>query len=109
MAKLEFIRKVNHAAINAATRLEIDLQSLKKDFGNDFNFLNLINTNASLNFKVFLDGQEMGYLTANNGSLSFDWQFGLTYNFLALENTDALVNSSANDIKIFIGRTNKED
>lgn len=109
MAELEFIRKVSHSAINASVKLEIDLQAIKKDYGNDFNFLNLVNTNSTLNFKIFLDGKEVGYLTANNGTYSFDWQFGLNYNFLALENTSAVTNSSADDIKIFIGRTNKEN
>lgn len=103
--KQKFIRNVSHAEIAASTKLELDLDALRTQFGNDLNFLQITNTDTASNIGVYLDGQEVAFITANNGVFSFDWEFGLQYNFIALENKNSGAAITANDVKVFVGRT----
>jgi len=103
--KQKFIRIVAQPQINASTKIELDLDSIRTQFGNDLNTLQITNTDNASAINVYLDGQKVAYITANNGVFSFDWQFGLNYNFLALENTNAGANIAAEAVKVFVGRT----
>lgn len=103
--EINFIRKATQAEIAASTKQEIDLDGFRSDFGNDFNTLTITNTDAASDIKVYLDGQEIAFITANNGVFSFDWETGLNFNFLSIENTNAGAAIAADKIKIFIGRT----
>ena len=102
---LKFLRTAGHAIMAAAGTEEIALDSIRSEFGVNFNTLLLINTNNSVAVNVYLDGVKVAYLPANNGSFSFDWKDGINYTFLKLENADAAVANAANDVKITVGRT----
>lgn len=103
----KFIRIVAQPEIAASGKNELDLDSLRAQFGDNFNTLQITNTDAASAINVYLDGQKMAFITANNGIFAFDWEFGLTYNFLAIENTNAGAVISAENVKVFVGRTGK--
>lgn len=102
-----FIRKVAQAEIGISTKLPIDLDTLRRQFGNDFNTIFITNTDAASDISLYTDGQEIAFITANNGVFSFDWETGLTYNFIEVENKSAAAAIVADNIKIFVGRTGK--
>lgn len=104
-----FIRRIDHAEIATSTTLNIDLRSYRNDFGNNFNTLQIINTDTSAAIEVYLDGIKSFFVTANNGSLSFDWEIGINYNMLAIANTSASATIAANAVKISIGRTARDE
>jgi len=95
--------------IAASSKKHIDLSTLYAKFGHNFNTLIIINTDstATKNIGVWLDGKEVMLVLANNGIFNFDWQDGIIYSTLAVDNKDgANVLDSAN-IKIFVGRTGR--
>ena len=101
----KFIRIVAQAEIAASTKQELDLNELRNQFGDNFNTLQITNTDAASAINVYLDGQKVAYITANNGVYSFDWETGLTFNFISLENTNGGAVIVAQNIKVFVGRT----
>lgn len=103
----KFIRIVPQAQIAASGKIELDLDSLRAQWGNDFNTLQITNTDAASAINIYLDGQKIAYLTANNGVFSFDWELGINFNFLAIENTNAGAVIIAEAVKVFVGRTGK--
>ena len=105
---LKFLRRVDHAEIAASTKLQIDLQSFRRDFGNDLNTLFITNTDTASDVEVYLDGIKVKFVTANNGSFSFDWESGITYNFLEIENKNAGAAIALNLVKISVGRTGRQ-
>lgn len=105
MENQKFIRIVSQAEIAAAGKIELDLDVLRNQFGNNFNQLQITNTDTASAINLYLDGQKIAYITANNGVFSFDWELGLQYNFLTLENTNAGAVIAANKVKVFVGRT----
>lgn len=100
-----FIRIAAQAQIAAAGKIELDLDVLRNQFGDNFNTLQITNTDASSAINVYLDGQKVAYVTANNGIFAFDWEFGMNYNFLSIENTNAGAVIAAEAVKVFVGRT----
>jgi len=103
--KQRFIRIVAQAAIAASTKLELDLDNIRSQFDNDLNTLTLTNTDVASAINVYLDGKKVAYVTANNGVFSFDWEFGLMYNFISIENTNAGAAIAAEKVKVFVGRS----
>lgn len=105
MVKQKFLRIVSQPQIAASSRIEIDLNDLRNQFEDNFNTLTITNTDAATAINIYLDGQKIAYVTGNNGVFSFDWELGLQYNFLSIENTSALGVIAADAVKIFVGRT----
>lgn len=103
----KFIRITAQAQIAASGKIELDLDVLRNQFGNNFNTLQITNTDAASAINVYLDGQKIAYVTANNGVFAFDYELGLNFNFLTLENTNAGAVIVAEAIKVFVGRTGK--
>lgn len=101
----KFIRIVSQAEIAISGKLELDLDVLRNQFGNDFNTLQITNTDPATAINLYLDGQKVSFITGNNGNFSFDWELGLNYNFITLENTSGAVVIGADKIKVFVGRT----
>jgi len=108
MDKRKFIHIIAQPEIAASAKIELDLNDLRKTWGNDFNTLQITNIDPASAINVYLDGVKVAYVTANNGVFSFDWQFGLIYNFLSIENTNSGAVISAENVKAFVGRTGKE-
>jgi len=104
----KFIRIVPQAQIAASGKVELDLDTLRAQWGNDFNTLQITNIDAVSAINIYLDGQKIAYLTANNGVFSFDYELGIKFNFLAIENTNAGAVIIAENVKVFVGRTGKE-
>lgn len=101
----KFIRRLDHPEIAVSSKVEIDLDAIRAEFGNDFNSLVITNTDAAKAVEVYLDGIKMFYVTGNNGQVSFDWELGINYNFLSIENLSAAAVVVANAIKISVGRS----
>lgn len=103
----KFLNRIGHAQIAASGKIEVDLDAIRSSWGNDFNTLVLTNTDAASAIELWLDGVKIAYITANNGTFSFDWEFGFNYNFLTLENTNGGAVILANTIKLSVGRSGK--
>ena len=102
-----FIKRVNHTEMTTGVKVEIDLDNFRGQYGNDLNMLSIINTDAGDPIEIYLDGTKVKYVTANNGVFSFDWEEGIIYNFLSIENVGAGT-IIANAVKISVGRTGRE-
>lgn len=103
--KIKFIERVTHAEIAASAKLEIDLNDLRGKYGNNFNTLSIINTDTASNIEVYLDGVKVKFISQDNGVWSFDWEYGLHYNFMSIENLNAGAAIATTLIKISVGRT----
>jgi len=103
--KERFLKGLTHAQINASIKLAIDLQTIRRDFGDNLNTITILNTSSTSNINLYLNSEKIAFITKNNGSFSLDWRDGILYNSLEIENTDAVNNITANDIKISVGRT----
>ena len=106
--KTKFIERVNHLQIAASKTVRIDLNELRGKYGNDFNMLSIINTDGASDIEIYLDEVNVKFVTKNNGVFSFDWEFGLLYNFLDIKNTNAGAAIAANIVKISVGRVGKD-
>lgn len=88
------------AGANATTQINLD--ELKKLYStNYFNSLTILNTHASVPLTILLDGEEAGYVTANNGVFEIKPEYALKYNFLALKNDTAT--ALTNEVKVIVG------
>jgi len=104
--EMRFMERVAHVEILTTAKAEIDLNGLRATYGDNFNTLLITNTDASDPVDIYLDGVKVAYLTANNGVFSFDWESGINYNFLSIENVGAGT-IAANALKITVGKTGK--
>jgi len=102
---MKFMERVTHPEIAISGKMEIDLDGLRATYGNNFNTLIITNTDTTSPIEIYLDGVKVAYTTGNNGIFSFDWEYGIKYNFLSIENTSASAVIVANAIKITCGRS----
>lgn len=102
----KFIERVTHPEITTGVKKEVDLNEIRTTFGNNFNTIFITNTDSGDPIEVYLDGVKTKFVTANNGVFAFDWEFGLKFNFISLENAGAGT-IAANAIKISVGRTGR--
>lgn len=103
--QLKFMERVTHPELAISGKIEVDLDDLRGDYGNNFNTLIITNTDTSTPIEIYLDGIKVAYVTANNGTFAFDWEYGIKYNFLSIENTSGAVVIAANKVKITCGRS----
>jgi len=90
--------------LSAGYKEAVDLSTIYPLFGKNFNTLTVINT-SNKPITVYLDGEAHQFVTANNGSLSFDHQDGLIYSLLEIYNNDASDSLDLSEVKITVGRT----
>ena len=102
----KFMERIGHAEMTTGIKLEIDLNNLRATYGDNFNTLFVTNTDTGDDIEVYLDGVKAKFVTANNGIFFFDWESGLKYNFLSLENVGAGT-IAANAVKMSVGRTGR--
>lgn len=103
---IKFMEMIGQPELLTGVKKEIDLNDLRARYGNNFNTLSIINTDAGDPIEIYLDGVKVKYITANNGVFSFDWETGIIYNFLSITNTGAGT-IAANAVKISVGRTGR--
>ena len=101
----KFISVIAQAEIAASGTLELDLNELRTEHGHNFNTITITNTDAGGDVSLFLDGEEVAFVTSNNGSFSIDWETGINFNFVTLENHNAGAVIAADKVKVFVGRT----
>ena len=104
MEQIKFIERVSQAEIGISGTLEIDLNDLRAKYGDNFNTLTITNTDDN-NIEVYLDGVKAQFILGNNGVWAFDWEAGINYNFVKIENLGAGDVIAANKVKISVGRT----
>ena len=84
----------------------VDLQTLKRTFGRNYNTITILNTDTTISIEVqFAKGEAAMLIPAGNGSWSFDWESGIIFTDLAIINTHAASTLTNANIKISIGRT----
>lgn len=106
--KTKFLKPVaDLGAINAAATAEADLSALTSQFGYNFNTL-IITNNSTEEIILILDRIEIVHIKGDGRTFAFDWEFGLIYSDLRIKNNDAAAATSANEIRISVGRTGKE-
>jgi hypothetical protein len=91
-------------ALNATLSYQVDLETIRARYGNNFNTLNITN-NADEEISITMDGIKNQYIKGSGGVFSFDWQDGITFSTLLITNENAATNTSANEIRISVGRT----
>jgi len=101
----KFIQPATHPEIAAGGKVELDLDILRNQWGNNFNTLQITNTDSASAISIYADGVKIAYVTSNNGIFAFDWEFGLKYNFISIENENAGAVIAANTVKAFVGRS----
>lgn len=101
----KFIKKIAQAEISASGKLELDLNDVRANYGDNLNTLMITNTDAGGDITIYADSEAIAFVTSNNGAFSFDWEMGLNYNFISIENHNAGAVIVANKIKVFVGRT----
>ena len=101
----KFIQPAAHPEIAASGKIEIDLDVLRNTWGNNFNTIQITNTDSASAISIYADGVKIAFITANNGIFAFDWEFGLNYNFISIENENAGAVITANKVKVFVGRS----
>jgi hypothetical protein len=101
---IKFMKYATNTQINASSSLNINLQADRSEYGNNFNTFIILNT-STVNIKIYLDDKEFSVVNGNNGSLSFDWQDGIIYNSIKLENLSGATNADASTLFITYGRT----
>lgn len=105
--KIKFIERVTHAEIAASTKLELDLNDLRARYGDNFNTLSIINTDTASDIEIYLDGVKVKFISQDNGVWSFDWEYGIKYNFISIENLNAGAAIATTLVKVSVGRTGK--
>ncbi len=107
MEKQTFIKEISQPEIAISGKLELDLNQVRADFGDDLNTLFVTNTDTGSDINLYADGKKIAFITSNNGVFSFDWQTGITFNFLSVENLNTAAVISAESVKVFVGRTGR--
>ena len=103
--QMKFIKKIAQPEISASGKIEIDLNDVRGTYGDNLNTLMITNTDAGGDISVYADGEEIAFVTSNNGAFSFDWEMGLNFNFISIKNHNAGAVIVADKIKVFVGRT----
>lgn len=103
---IKFIERIAQGEIAASSSLEIDLNDLRARYGDNFNTLIMTNTDDN-NIDVYLDGIKLVFITGSNGSFNFNWESGINFNFLKIENLGAADVIAADKVKISVGRTGR--
>lgn len=88
----------------AGATVSVDLNTLRNKFGNNFNTL-IIKNNAAEEISLSLDGIKTNFVGGSGDVFSFDWESGLNYSILEITNEDGAASTSANEIRITVGRT----
>jgi hypothetical protein len=100
-----FLRSTTDLGIIASgATSRVNLEALKQEFGNNFNTI-IITNNSTEEISYTLNGQKRGFVNGNSSSLSLDWRDGIIFDDLAITNEDGANATSANEIRITVGRT----
>ena len=103
--EVRFLRPAPDVGILAASASAmINLDDLHNLFGQNFNTMNITN-NADEEISIKMDGIQNQYIKGSGGVFSFDWQDGITFSTLEIKNENAVTATSANEIRISVGRT----
>jgi hypothetical protein len=88
---------------NTATA-HANLESIKNEFGLNFNTL-LIRNGASEELILKLNGRSVAHIAGSGGLFNMDWQDNIIFDDMQITNNDTITSTSANEIRISIGRT----
>ena len=98
-----FLTLKQNEEILTTAKAQIDLNTIKADFGLNYNTFSILNTSTE-KIKVYLDDNAIAVLDDTGGSFSIDARDNIIYSQLFLENIGSGT-ASADTIFITIGRT----
>jgi hypothetical protein len=106
---IKFIQVVADAGIiaNGAT-YQLDLESIKTEYGHNFNTFSILNNSAE-EISITLDGRKTKYINPNGGSWTVDWRDGIIFDDIQIKNESAAASTSANEIRVSVGRTGEDE
>ena len=104
---VNFLENVKNLEIAASGKTQIQLSTIKQKFGKNYNTINITNTSTTSDISLHLDGREIQFITSGNGVFAFDWEFGLNFSLIEIENKDAVNAIAADKIQITVGRTGR--
>lgn len=81
----------------------VNLESIKTEFGHNFNTLNIKN-NADEEISITLDGRKIIFIASGDG-FSIDHEDKILYDHIIITNEHGSTSTSANEIRISVGRT----
>ena len=94
--------KLQEKGATANATSQIDLDNLKTEFNTTvFNTLTLLNTSTNTPIILILDGRQVAYIPANNGTFEIKPEYLLKYSLMAIKNDTA--NVLTTELKIIIG------
>ena len=94
--------------VAAGASVLVDLSAIRRDHGVNLNTM-IITNNAAEEFKIALDGKDVGHVPSGSGKFSIDWRDHLTFSVIELTNAHATDSSSADEVRVVVGRTGPED
>ena len=101
---LPFLRTTaDVGALAAGASVQVALDALFREFGHNFNTI-VIKNSAAEEISISLDGQKVLFLAADD-FISMDWRDKIVYNQLSILNEHATDGTSANELRISVGRT----
>lgn len=101
---VKFIQVVSQPLMAASAKVQLNMSTLNRDFGLNYNTLSVINTSGASAVWVYLDGKKAKYI-GPGGSWSFDWEYGLKYTLIELENIDTINAIALDTVRVSVGRT----
>ena len=107
LEEIRFLKTVSNVEILATISKQIDLSSVIVLYGHNYNTLSISNTSATADININLDGEQILFLKSGS-TVFFDWEFGMTYSSLIIQNTHAADAIAAGELKISIGRSGRK-
>jgi hypothetical protein len=88
---------------NTATA-HANLEAIKTEYGHNFNTL-IVQNNSTEEISLTVDGRKIVYIAGNGGIFAIDADDKIQWDDLQITNEDAAASTSANEIRITVGRT----
>lgn len=101
---IRFLRTTDDIGVLAAgATVSVDLKSIRQQFGDDLNTI-ILKNGSTEELSITLDGEKAVFVDGGDG-LNLDWQDNIKFTFLEITNEDGANATSANEIRISVGRT----
>lgn len=90
--------------IAAGASASVNLETIKSEFGLNFNTI-LITNNAAEEISLTLDRKKIAFISGNGAVFGLDWEDNIQFTDVTITNEDGAAATSANEIRITVGRT----
>jgi len=83
----------------------VTMAQLHGKYGQNFNTLTVLNTDADASVDLLLDGAFVQTIQSSNGAFTIESRDGIIYNTIAFKNIDSANTVADNALRILVGRT----